>query len=173
MDSRFIIDDRETPRFRVNRRGMIDPEVFKLEQELIFDKCWLYVGHESELPKKNDFKTRNVGGRPIIFTRKSDGNIGVFINSCTHRGAMLCREKEGNGRFLRCFYHAWSFDTSGNLVAMPDDESYGPNFDRDRLCREFAHIGSAITRGICLRRLGQPGSAFVLGHGSMRRRGFV
>jgi len=134
MDQRYIIDDRETPRFRVNRRTMVDPEIFKLEQERIFDKCWLYVGHDSELPKKNDFKTRNVGGRPIIFTRKTDGSIGVFINSCTHRGAMLCREKEGNGRFLRCFYHAWSFDTSGNLVAMPDDESYGPNFDRDRLC---------------------------------------
>src|ERR1700722_20361922 len=134
MEKTYIIDDRETPRFRVNRRSMIDPEVFKAEQEKIFDKCWLYVGHDSELPKKNDFKTRNVGGRPIIFTRKADGSVGVFINSCTHRGAMLCREKEGNGRFIRCFYHAWSFDTAGNLVAMPDDESYGPNFDRERLC---------------------------------------
>jgi p-cumate 2,3-dioxygenase subunit alpha len=130
----YIIDDRETPRFRVNRRTMIDPDIYRIEQERIFDRCWLYVGHESELPKKHDFKTREVGGRPIIFTRKSDGTVGVFINSCTHRGAMLCREKSGNGRFIRCFYHAWSFDTSGRLVAMPDDESYGPTFDRDRLC---------------------------------------
>ena len=130
----FVIDDRETPRFRVNRRTMVDPNVFEMEQERIFDHCWLYVGHESEIPKKHDYKTRTVGGRPLILTRKADGSVGVFINSCTHRGAMLCREKSGNSRFLRCFYHAWSFDTSGQLVAMPDDEAYGPTFDRERLC---------------------------------------
>ena len=57
----------------------------------------------------------------------------VFVNSCTHRGTLLCREKAGNSRFLRCFYHAWTFDTSGKLVALPDERSYGPGFDRDEL----------------------------------------
>jgi p-cumate 2,3-dioxygenase alpha subunit len=131
--SEYVIDDRETPRFRVNRRAMVDPEVLQTERGRIFERCWLYVGHEAELPKPHDFRTRRVAGRPVIFTRDTVGAIQVFINSCTHRGAMLCREREGNGRFLKCFYHAWSFDTSGRLVAMPDDESYGPNFDRENL----------------------------------------
>lgn len=129
----FIDDDREMPRFRVNRRAMVDPEVFALEREHIFDRCWLYVGHETELTKKNDFKTRTVAGRPLIFARDAKGEIRVWVNSCPHRGAMLCREGEGNARFLTCFYHGWSFSTAGECVSIPDDASYGENFARPGL----------------------------------------
>ena len=57
----------------------------------------------------------------------------VLLNSCTHRGATLCREKAGNGRYLRCFYHGWNFDTTGRLVSVPGEEGYGPGFDRSAL----------------------------------------
>jgi benzoate/toluate 1,2-dioxygenase alpha subunit len=129
----FVLDDREKGRFRVNRRAMVDPAVLERERARIFDRCWLYVGHESELTAPNEFRARTVGGRPLIFTRNPDGHVQVFVNSCTHRGALLCREKAGSSRFLRCFYHAWTFDTAGKLVALPDEASYGPNFDRDEL----------------------------------------
>lgn len=130
----YIIDDRETPRFRVHRSSMVDPDVLARERELIFDRSWLYVGHESELTQPHDFRTRKVGGRPVIFTRDADGAVQVFVNSCPHRGMAVELRPEGHGRFLKCFYHGWSFNTSGDLVAMPDDASYGPNFDRQNLC---------------------------------------
>jgi len=117
----YVDDDRAMPRFRVNRSAMTDPEVFARERDLIFGRSWLYVGHETELRKPNDFKTRTVGGRPVIFTRDAKGKVRVWINSCPHRGAMLCREPRGNARFMTCFYHGWSFSTSGNMVSMPDD----------------------------------------------------
>jgi len=129
----YVIDDRDTPRFRVSRETMLSADILEHEREQIFDRSWLYVGHETELREPHDFRARSVGGRPVIFTRDNDGDVRVFINSCTHRGALLCREREGNSRFLKCFYHAWSFDTSGRLVAMPDDDSYGPTFDRANL----------------------------------------
>lgn len=131
--SEYVIDDREMPRFRVNRRAMNDPEVFALEQERIFNHCWLYIGHETELRKKNDFKTRKVAGRPLIFARDGKGEIRVWINSCPHRGAMLCREPQGNARFMTCFYHGWSFSTAGEMVSMPGDDAYGENFERPDL----------------------------------------
>src|SRR6266508_5860336 len=131
--SEYVVDDRDMPRFRVNRKAMTDPEVFRLEQERIFDHSWLYIGHESELRKKNDFKTRKVAGRPLIFARDAQGEIRVWVNSCPHRGAMLCREPQGNARFLTCFYHGWSFSTAGEMVSMPGDESYGPDFERPDL----------------------------------------
>jgi p-cumate 2,3-dioxygenase alpha subunit len=131
--SEYVDDDRDMPRFRVNRKAMIDPDVFAKERDLIFNKTWLYIGHESELKKPNDFKTRNVAGRPLIFARDAKGKIVVWVNSCPHRGAMLCREGGGNARFMTCFYHGWSFNTSGKMVSMPDDASYGPNFERPRL----------------------------------------
>ena len=130
----FIIDDRQTPRFRVNRRAMVDPEVLEEERRNIFDTCWLYVGHESELKTPNTFKTRKVGGRPIIFTRDAGGAITVFANVCPHRGMQVETRPEGTWRFIKCFYHGWSFDVGGNLVAMPDEAAYGPDFDRQNLC---------------------------------------
>ena len=132
--SPFIIDDRETPRFRVHRSALVDPEVLQQERDKIFDVCWLYVGHESEVANQHDFRTRKVGGRPIIFTRDADDQVRVFVNSCPHRGMAIETRAEGHGRFLKCFYHGWSFSTAGDLVAMPDDEAYGPNFDRANLC---------------------------------------
>jgi p-cumate 2,3-dioxygenase alpha subunit len=131
--SEYVVDDRQAPKFRVNREVMVSPEIFDRERELIFERSWLYLGHETELRKPNDFKTRNVAGRPLIFARDAKGEIRVWVNSCPHRGAMLCREPEGNGRFLTCFYHGWTFDTSGTLVSLPGEGSYGPNFDRPGL----------------------------------------
>ena len=131
--SKYVDDDRTMPRFRVNREAMTDPAVFAQERELIFNQTWLYMGHETELTKPNDFKTRNVAGRPLIFGRDAKGKIVVWVNSCPHRGAMLCREGEGNARFMTCFYHGWSFNTSGKMVSMPDDAAYGPDFERPGL----------------------------------------
>lgn len=143
MSTPYIIDDRETPRFRVHRSTMVDADVLAAERERIFDRCWLYVGHETELKQPNDYIARDVMGRPVIFCRDADGTINVFLNSCTHRGTLLCRERSGNSRFMKCFYHAWSFDTSGALVALPDEEGYGPDFDRDNLgLARPAHLDS-------------------------------
>jgi hypothetical protein len=36
----------------------------------------------------------------------------------------VCREPQGNARHLRCFYHAWTFDTRGRLVSLPSPEAY-------------------------------------------------
>jgi p-cumate 2,3-dioxygenase subunit alpha len=131
--SMYVDDDRVMPRFRVNRSAMTDPEVFARERDLIFSRSWLYIGHETELKKPNDFKSRPVAGRPLIFARDAKGKVRVWVNSCPHRGAMLCREPSGNARFMTCFYHGWSFSSSGEMVSMPDDASYGPGFERPGL----------------------------------------
>jgi p-cumate 2,3-dioxygenase alpha subunit len=48
----------------------------------------------------------------------------VYFNACPHRGTVLARTPEGNARVFRCFYHAWSFSTGGDLVALPDEGAY-------------------------------------------------
>ena len=57
----------------------------------------------------------------------------MFYNVCSHRGTTLCREPQGNSRVLNCFYHAWGFETTGELVSLPGEEAYGPGFDRASL----------------------------------------
>lgn len=129
----YIIDDRERSIFRVRRSTMTDPDILEQEQEKVFRSSWLYVGHDSELAAPNEYRAREVGGRPVIFVRDQAGAIHVFFNVCSHRGTTLCREAQGTSRVLTCFYHAWGFETSGALVTVPGDEAYSDRFDRDQL----------------------------------------
>jgi p-cumate 2,3-dioxygenase subunit alpha len=131
--SDYVIDAHDMRRFLVNRKVMVDPAVLAAEHERIFAKSWLYTGHESELAKPNDFKTRTVGGRPLIFGRDTAGQLQVWVNCCPHRGATLCREPQGNARFLTCFCHGWSFSTGGELVSVPGGDGYPEKFQRPNL----------------------------------------
>lgn len=126
----YIIDKPEEMTFRLNRRTLADPAVLEAERTAIFDRSWIYCGHESEITKPGDFRTRNVGGRPVIFARDSQGDIRVFLNACMHRAALVCREPCGNTRRYNCFYHGWSYDRDGRLVGVPGEESYPPGFDK-------------------------------------------
>ncbi len=129
----YIIDDREAGIFRVNRRAFTDPECLEQERRRIFEKCWIYVGHESEVPHAGDYQSRSVAGRPMVLVRGDDGVIRVLLNTCTHRGAMVCRQKSGNARTFQCPYHAWTFNSRGQLVGVPGEDSYGDGFSREDL----------------------------------------
>lgn len=128
----LVVDDQVNQTFRVHRTAMTSPEVHRAEIERIFATSWLYVGHESEIPNPGDFVRRPLAGRPIFMVRGAKtGNINVFHNSCTHRGALVCRKDAGTAKVFSCFYHAWSFDTEGRLKGVPDREAYsgGLNFE--------------------------------------------
>ena len=131
MDIGSLVHDRpDLGRFRVHRSAMVSPAVHELERQRIFDRCWLYLGHESEVPNPGDYARRVVAERPLFFARTRDGELAVFHNTCPHRGALVCRTDRGNAEAFRCFYHAWTFDTTGALVGVPDADGYGPDFDR-------------------------------------------
>jgi p-cumate 2,3-dioxygenase alpha subunit len=120
-----LVDDRSKQGiFRVSRRAFVEPSVLEREQQEIFEKCWLYLGHESEVAAPGDFLTRSVAGRKLIFTRNKNGEVGAFFNTCPHRGAMVCREKQGSANLFRCFYHSWAFDLDGKLITRPGNECY-------------------------------------------------
>jgi hypothetical protein len=107
VEERLIIDDRERGLFRVHRSAMTSVEVLELERERIFDRCWLYVGHESEIEKPGDFKRRSVGGRPIIFIRGADGVARALFDR--HFGAKRDELLHGlrdsrAARFARAFH---------------------------------------------------------------------
>ena len=129
----LIIDDRRRGIFKVHRSTMTSMELFRLERERIFNRCWIYLGHESEVENPGDYRRRTVAGRPLFFVRDKDGRARVFLNSCPHRGALICRHDAGNARVLQCFYHAWSFNTNGELIGLPGEDAYGPYFDRSEM----------------------------------------
>lgn len=109
---------------RIHRNVYTDEAIFRREMKNIFGSAWVFVGHESEIPEPLNFVTRQFGGRPIILTRDSKGEIHVLFNRCSHRGAKVCREDKGRSKFFVCPYHSWSYDQTGSAVAVPLADAY-------------------------------------------------
>ncbi len=59
-------------------------------------------------------------GEDLICFRDTNGQIGLLEENCPHRGANLywARNEECG---LRCVYHGWKFDVTGNCVDMPNE----------------------------------------------------
>ena len=121
--------DKERSLFKVPRQSFTDSSVFEAERRIIFDRCWLYVGHVSEIVKPGQFVTRTVAGRNVLFNRDTTGRINVFMNTCPHRGATVSRERAGTAKNFQCFYHGWVFGSDGTLKDQPGKESYCEGFN--------------------------------------------
>jgi p-cumate 2,3-dioxygenase alpha subunit len=135
----LVDEDGEKRQFRVHRSSMTSQRVYDAEIQRVFNHSWLYVGHTSEVPGPGDYVRRPVGGRPMFMVRGAkSGEVQVFHNSCTHRGAVVCRTDRGNAKSFQCFYHAWTFSTEGKLIGVPDRAGYEG--------RDFAELGLAAPR---------------------------
>ena len=89
-DLERLIDDRaDEGWFSVHRDAFRDPAVFDLEMRHIFEATWNFVGLESQLPRANDFLTTTIGRAPVVVMRDAEGNLGAFLNSCRHKGAVV------------------------------------------------------------------------------------
>jgi phenylpropionate dioxygenase-like ring-hydroxylating dioxygenase large terminal subunit len=110
---------------RVHRAVYVDPAVFAAEMDRIFGRAWLYVCHDSQLPKPGDYVTARMGRESVICVRHRDGQVRVLVNRCRHRGATLCTGA-GHAERIVCCYHGWTYDTDGALLDVPLPEGYAP-----------------------------------------------
>jgi p-cumate 2,3-dioxygenase subunit alpha len=133
VTEKLIIDDDNAGLFRVNRKAFTEREYLELEHRRIFETCWIYAGHESEVANPGDFRARRVAGRPVILARGDDNVVRVMLNTCTHRGAQVCRQASGNAKTFQCAYHAWTFNNRGSLIGVPGDSAYSAAFKREDL----------------------------------------
>ena len=98
-----------------------DPEIFRAEQERIFESAWFCAVRSADLAAPGAFRKVQVGRESVLIVRGRDGALNAFLNICRHRGAMLCTEESGQvKRHLRCTYHAWTYGLDGKLVAAPN-----------------------------------------------------
>jgi p-cumate 2,3-dioxygenase subunit alpha len=123
-----ILSDPAQGIFKVARTNFVDEGILEAERDRIFNHCWLYVGHGSEIPKPGDFITRKVAGRGVILSRDTKGQVRALLNTCPHRGAQVCRETHGNTKSFQCFYHGWVFGLDGALRSQPGEASYPEDF---------------------------------------------
>ena len=108
------------------------PDVYQQELDKVFGRNWLFVGHESQIPSPGDFVRSRMGEEQVIVTRGRDGRVYVLLNSCAHRGNMVCRYDEGHGLAFQCSFHGWTFGSDGALINLPpgSEEAYAADLKR-------------------------------------------
>ena len=111
------------------QRYFISPEVFATEQERIFSREWICVGHQSQLARAGDYFLQEVAGESLIVTRDHEGVVRAFFNVCRHRGTRLCEDASGHAAAIQCPYHAWTYALDGRLIGAPHMED-APGFDQ-------------------------------------------
>jgi phenylpropionate dioxygenase-like ring-hydroxylating dioxygenase large terminal subunit len=117
----------------VSRRIYSDEAIYQREIEGIFARCWLYLGHESQIQKPGDYLTTYMGEDPVILWRDARGQPRVFLNTCRHRGNRLCMYERGKASSLTCSYHGWSYNSEGELTGVPfHTEAYYDELDRSQ-----------------------------------------
>lgn len=126
----------DAPTGRIDRRIFWDDDIYQRELLQVFAKCWLFVAHETQIPRPGDFITTWMGEDAIIVARQHDMSIKAFLNSCPHRGNRVCHADAGNAEQFVCNYHGWAFAADGgNLLGVHESNAYeaDPNWQPDDL----------------------------------------
>lgn len=96
-------------------------------------RYWHPFLESSQLPEPDGtvLEVTLLGERLIAF-RGTDGRVGLLQWNCAHRSAPLYYARnEENG--LRCVYHGWKFDVTGQCVDMPSEPVHSNFKDKVRL----------------------------------------
>ena len=107
---------------QVSRSAFVSDDVYELELDRVFDRSWIFLAHESEIPNPGDYVSRMLGGVPVIVVRDENGAVRGHLNTCRHRGAKVCRSDSGNTRYFTCPYHGWTYHRSGALLTTTFDK---------------------------------------------------
>lgn len=131
--------------YQVPAANYYDPVRWQLEIDRIFRRLPLVLTFSVELAKPGDYRAMQVAGIPVLLTRASDGSVRAFLNVCSHRGSIVVAEGGGNAKRFSCPYHAWSYDSDGQLAGITNEKDFG---DIDRSCLGLTPLPVAERAGL-------------------------
>jgi len=132
-------------------------ELAQKERTHVFGANWVVAGRMDQVASPGSFLTADIAGEPIVVIRDAQGVLRAFFNVCRHRAAILLTDPCGTATRLRCRYHGWTYDLSGQLRGVPEFDGV------EDFCREanglvpvqvaewgplvFVHLGSTAGTG--------------------------
>ena len=100
------------------------PRFFAEETAKVLAPAWQVVCHQNDIPRPGDYHTFDFIGESVIVVRGQDGRPRAFNNVCLHRAARMLDGPTGRCGRIVCPYHAWTYDTEGQLIGVPLRETY-------------------------------------------------
>jgi phenylpropionate dioxygenase-like ring-hydroxylating dioxygenase large terminal subunit len=131
--------------FRVPVSAYCDPDRWQREMQRIFKRVPLMLAFSGELRGPGSYRALTVLDTPVLVVRNADGVVRAFGNVCSHRGAMVVEDGNGQARRFTCPYHAWTYDIDGALVGLRDADVFG---DIDRSCLGLTPLPTAERAGL-------------------------
>ena len=90
------------------------------ERDLVIAKTWAGLGFSRDISQPGSVYPVVFMGLPLVMVRDQHGQARVFHNVCRHRGMQLVAESGDAGLTIRCPYHKWGYDLSGQLKTTPN-----------------------------------------------------
>ena len=124
----------------------VSDEVYEEEKQELLFKNWASIDVGANIPAAGDAKPIDFMGMPLLIVRDRDGSIGVFQNTCRHRGMILVQEPTKIRGVISCPYHGWCYGTKGDLRSTPhvggmnEDEHVSVKKDELGLFRVRSHV---------------------------------
>lgn len=103
------------------------------ERDTVVGATWAAIAFSSDVTTSGLTTPIDFMGLPLFMVRDHNGVVRVFHNVCSHRGMQLVSEPTEAGLMIRCPYHRWGYDLTGQLKNTPNIGGMGvhqtPGFD--------------------------------------------
>lgn len=102
----------------------ISPSYMRAEAQRVWSTCWLFAGLAADVAEPGEYLVLSVGRESILVTCDDHGTVRAFYNVCQHRGARVIVNDRGWVKQLVCPYHGWTYEHTGELVVVPDEDRF-------------------------------------------------
>ena len=116
FDPKLPLEEAST----IPNRWYTDARMAAAERDAVFARSWQCVGRIEQVRDAGSYFTQEIAGEPLLVVRGSDGILRGFFNVCRHRAAPILDDACGSVNKLRCRYHGWTYDLSGQLRGTPE-----------------------------------------------------
>ena len=98
----------------------IDTAEWLKERDSVIAHTWVGLAFSNDIAAAGAVYPVNFMGLPLLVVRDQNGSARVFHNVCRHRGMQLVTEPGEAGLMVRCPYHKWGYDLTGQLKTTPN-----------------------------------------------------
>jgi phenylpropionate dioxygenase-like ring-hydroxylating dioxygenase large terminal subunit len=121
-DLSITLEALERARSQLSVSSYFDEDLFRREQELIFQHGPRYLAHELAIPEPGDYYALPQEGEGRVLVRAPDGGVQLLSNVCRHRQAVMLRGRGQTASNIVCPLHRWTYGLDGQLRGAPHFE---------------------------------------------------